>query len=195
MDCFWTVFSSSELKPRQNCTTSIDVFQFTLRAFWFDNHSVIGDTLQILIKQNTPAETEHNDHPVCHTVCTQCQNMMFSGASNTDEKNKGKSVEKWWQMERTRGKCSSSRKFISSMWHVHANKRLGVHASGVGSHTTWTKFSLRKRESKQHRGGVRIQADRERMPSRKSFTPVFLPSRGVAPEGISSGHTESHRTP
>lgn len=53
-----------------------------------------------------------------------------------NEKNKEKSGEKWWQMERTREKCSTSRKSISSMWHVLANKRLGVHASGVGSHST-----------------------------------------------------------
>lgn len=39
-------------------------------------------------------------------------------------------------MERTRGKCSTSRKSINSMWHVLANKRPGVHASGVGSHST-----------------------------------------------------------
>lgn len=112
------------------------MFQFTLRAFWFNKRSVIGDTPQILIKQNTPAETEHNGPPVRHTVCTQCQNTMFFRASYSDEKNKEKSVKKLWQMERTRGKCSTSRKSMSSMWHVLANKRLRVHASGVGSHST-----------------------------------------------------------
>lgn len=189
LSCF---FPSFIIKPRQNWANGIDVFQFTQSAFWFDKCPVIGDmpdTPQILIKQNTLAETEHNGHLVWHTVWTQCQNTMSTEASDTDEKNKEKSVDKW-QMERTRKKCSTSRKSVSSMWHVLANNRgcMYLESDHIAPWTT-------QASSIGGGGGVRIQADRERMASRKSFTPCVLPSRGVAPEGISSGHTESHRMP
>lgn len=75
------------------------MFQFTQNAFWFDERSVsestsdTSDMPQILIKQNTPAETEHNDHPEWHAVRVKYQNTMSSGVSGTNEKNKEKSVE------------------------------------------------------------------------------------------------------
>lgn len=49
-----------------NSTGSIDVFQFTLSAFWFNKNTVSSDTLQILILQNTTVKSRHNGQPVWH---------------------------------------------------------------------------------------------------------------------------------
>lgn len=91
-------------------------------------------------------------------------------------------------MEITRGKCSTSRKSISSMWLVLANKRLGVHASGVGSHSPVNHVQSGKERKRGSIVGVWGYRQTEKECQVESLSPpVFCPAEVLCPRESAQG--------